>query len=507
MIAIVSVVTTLVGTLFVGCDDDTSGTGQSSYGKELAKKYCQSCHLLPEPSLLNKERWQNMVLPVMGLYLGTTPHDGIQTTEVEQKLFPANPLLSGEEWQQLVDYYISEAPEALPGGKPRDAIDRNLPFDVLLAGDSSLYNTTAITSYVKIDTSVMPHRIIVSNSTDKKLLFINQVLKVQNILDTEGPVVDLLFKDKEMFTCVIGKDVTANDFNNGFISRIKVGSGVVQKEATLFDSLARPVQVQHADLDKDGNVDFLISEFGNLIGSLSWMKNDGHGRYTKTPLSTLPGALRSVIDDVNKDGLPDIWVQFSQGEEGLFLFMNQGSGTFLNRAVIRFPPSYGSSSFEIVDYNQDGFSDIVYTCGDNGDYSRILKPYHGVYIFLNDGKNNFEEKFFYPINGCYKALSRDFDGDGDLDIAAISYFPAAATPWESFVYLENRNHFQYKAHTLPLGIPFQKGVTMDAADFNGDGSIDLVLGNGYYTSKAHGDKEPLFILLKNKTKPLNSNLK
>ena len=94
---------------------------------------------------------------------------------------------------------------------------------------------------------------------------------------------------------------------------------------------------------------------------------------------------------------------FAQGEEGIFL-LQMLNGNFEQKEVLRFPPVYGSSSFELVDLNNDGFPDIIYTCGDNADYSRVLKPYHGVYIFLNDGKNNFTQKYFYHIDGCYKQL-------------------------------------------------------------------------------------------------------
>ena len=44
-------------------------------------------------------------------------------------------------------------------------------------------------------------------------------------------------------------------------------------------------------------------------------------------------------------------------------------------------------------------------------------------IYLNDGKNSFTEKYFYPINGASKVVSEDFDKDGDLDFAVISIFP------------------------------------------------------------------------------------
>ena len=67
------------------------------------------------------------------------------------------------------------------------------------------------------------------------------------------------------------------------------------------------------------------------------------------------GAIKVYVDDYNHDGLPDIWALFAQGEEGIFLFTNKGNGNFEQRQVLRFPPVYGSSSFEIIDLNNDGF--------------------------------------------------------------------------------------------------------------------------------------------------------
>jgi hypothetical protein len=89
------------------------------------------------------------------------------------------------------------------------------------------------------------------------------------------------------------------------------------------------------------------------------------------------------------------------------------------------------------------------TNGDNGDYPAVLKPHHGVRIYLNDGKNAFEEHYFFPLNGAFKALAEDFDLDGDLDIAVISMFPDfEGRPEEGFVYLENKGEMQFNASTI-----------------------------------------------------------
>ncbi len=110
----------------------------------------------------------------------------------------------------------------------------------------------------------------------------------------------------------------------------------------------------------------------------------GKQYYVRRILRSLPGAIRAYINDYNHDGLQDIMVLFAQGDESIILFTNLGNGGFQQEQLLRFPPSYGSSYFELADFNNDGYPDIVYTCGDNADYSPVLKPYHGVYIFMNE---------------------------------------------------------------------------------------------------------------------------
>ena len=69
---------------------------------------------------------------------------------------------------------------------------------------------------------------------------------------------------------------------------------------------------------------------------------------------------------------------------------------------------------------------------------------------MNDGANHFRKQYFFPINGCYKAVARDFDNDGDLDLTTISFFADyKRQPEESFVYLENEGNFQFRAYSLP----------------------------------------------------------
>jgi hypothetical protein len=184
------------------------------------------------------------------------------------------------------------------------------------------------------------------------------------------------------------------------------------------------------------------------------------------------------------------------------LFTNRGHGQFEGKKILNFPAIYGSTYFELDDFNHDGFPDILYSCGDNADYSPVLKPYHGIYIYLNDGKNNFKRQYFFPMHGCFKAIARDFDGDGDLDIAAISFFPDNVHhSEEGFFYLENTGGLQFHPYTIP-GTKAGRWLTMDAGDFYGSGKPDIILGNfnlgnADSTNDLQKKKSPPFIVLRN----------
>jgi hypothetical protein len=245
---------------------------------------------------------------------------------------------------------------------------------------------------------------------------------------------------------------------------------------TLLKDLLRPVHSSVADLNGDGRLDIVVSMFGWYGGRLSWFENRGTDGYVEHVVYPKPGVLQTEIRDLDGDGKPDIAALFAQATEGMIFFYNRGDGDFEATIIFQKQPAFGHTHFEMVDFDRDGNLDLLVTNGDNGDYESSPKPYHGIRLYLGRGGSQFEEKLFLPLHGAYKAIARDFDGDGDLDIAAISYYPDYQNaPEESFVLLENQGNFRFTASTFPQCAD-GRWLTMDAGDLDGDGDVDLVLG-------------------------------
>ena len=168
---------------------------------------------------------------------------------------------------------------------------------------------------------------------------------------------------------------------------------------------------------------------------------------------------------------------FAQADERIVLFENDGKGHFSGhqRLLARFPPVYGSMFFSMHDFNGDGKLDIVYVNGDNFDYSRVLKPYHGVRILENDGKNNFHERYFFPVYGASRAEVADFDNDGDLDILITSNFADFQRhPERGIVFLENVGGYKFRPYAFSVASSNQWNLTT-TADLNKDGRLDVIV--------------------------------
>lgn len=460
--------------------------------ERLARTYCSSCHQFPEPALLDKKTWTKKVLPEMAFRMGV---DLSQLFNLPQndypfvsETLPNSPMLSPEDWEAIVRYFEREAPDTIlvEAPAPTTALTQFKVEAITLPAS----NRFPMLSLLQVDT--IRKRIFTSNRSNWLHQW-NYSFEAIDSVQLGSPVSSIALLPEPVFAAMGIMD--PNDQPAGALLKLTDG-----KPHPIIDSLKRPVFVAAADFNQDNLTDYVVCNFGNYGGELIILENLGDKNFQRHILSPLPGARKVIVRDFNNDGLPDVLAQLTQGDEQISLFTNGGNFRFKITTLLRFPSVYGSSYFDIIDFDKDGHFDILYTNGDNADYSIILKPYHGVRIFLNDGKNQFTENWFHYMPGCSWAVARDFDMDGDVDLAAIAFFPDfKRAPEQSFIYFENQ-----QGKLVPNTTPLATGgrwLIMETVDIDADEDEDIMLGalnfnNGVPAPIVEGWKaNPVSILL------------
>lgn len=462
---------------FISCNTEKRPIDDNALnGEELAIKYCSSCHLYTPPELLSKEAWK-AVLPQMGNRLGiyTEEFDPRRNKPMDEAffieqagVFPKQALVSDSTWLKIQRFYEENAPEKL-----EVIITETNNVNQLFKSSFPKAGKTDFPVLTMLTIDSINHRLLTADAGGSFVEWSSD-FQLVNYMQLPSPTVHME-KDEEtgeVFALNIGL-MHPNDVQTGGIvsANLKDFSGL----NLLFRNLQRPVFFNRADLDQDGKKDIIVCGFGNLMGKLAWYKNTGSS-YEEHIIKQVPGAIKVYTIDIDQDQDLDIVALMCQGDEGIRFFENN-NGKLEEKIWLRFHPVYGSSDFELLDFDGDKDLDIVMTNGDNGDFSNILKPYHGIRIFLNDGGFNFEMAHFFPMHGASKVRVRDFDKDGDYDLIACSFyadFDNAAD--KSIVFLENKGNGAFESQYFPQAIE-GRWLVMDAGDLDGDGDEDVVLGS------------------------------
>ena len=255
----------------------------------------------------------------------------------------------------------------------------------------------------------------------------------------------------------------------------------------LASGLGRVCDVQAADFDGDGDLDLIVAVFGwHRAGEILLLEQkpgpDGRPAFTHHQVDNRHGTIHVPVVDLNGDGKPDFVALISQEYETVVAFMNEGGGKFKPRTLFTAPhPAFGSSGLQLADIDGDGDVDVLLTNGDVYD-SPLLKPYHGVSWLENRGADReFARHEIGAVYGAHRALAGDVDGDGDIDVVAVSFlgepfYDAARRDvgGDSVILFEQLSRGKFKRHAIEresCDYP-----TLALGDLDADGKLDLVAG-------------------------------
>ena len=197
---------------------------------------------------------------------------------------------------------------------------------------------------------------------------------------------------------------------------------------------------------------------------------------------------KAAVADVNSDGLEDIFIGGAKGQAAqLYLQSGKGFGK-AKQKIFEEDKDFEDVAVLFFDCDSDGDEDLFVGAGGNN-----LPPRHALLkhrLYKNDGKGNFKKDttaFAGNNSNISIAAVDDYDGDGDLDlfIGGRSFpYNYGAAP-ESYIY-ENAGKGNFKDVTQQLNSAIRNiGMVTNAvwADINGDKKNELVIVGEWMTPR------------------------
>jgi hypothetical protein len=230
------------------------------------------------------------------------------------------------------------------------------------------------------------------------------------------------------------------------------------------------------DFKRDGFRDLATANRDPISGAptLSVLLNNGEGAFPNGHKdSDLPFSIPSsaVTGDFNHDGFVDLALGLSGSVD---VFLGNEDGTFRSPTVIQFGED---DVFGLVagDFNHDGILDLA-----------AVDEFPEVFVLIGNGDGTFQPPVSYTVGDTpLNLVTGDFNGDGVLDlVASHNPDPSGSKQILSILIGIGDGTFQAAKDFGPE--EFLTSHILGAADFDGNGTLDLLFGNAVLLGKGDG---------------------
>ncbi len=264
------------------------------------------------------------------------------------------------------------------------------------------------------------------------------------------------------------------------INKINQGLGFVDESTPRIPNTAiRGTLVIAFDIENDGDLDLFFSCNGNSQQRL--YVNNGTGNFTDQSVARLGAhslyAAGCAYGDVDQDGDLDLFINDELNNGQLKLFLNDGTGHFVNRTATHMAAAPKSNQQDVVLFDIDNDFDL--------DIVNVGKSF-GQQIYFNDGTGHFLSVTTGLLPGggslSYEAEAADFDHDGDLDMAMLSVSGTTDSILRNNLIPSGTLSFTSLTSALTGGNGNDDNEWA-FVDSNNDGFIDLVNGSLTYSTE------------------------
>ena len=223
--------------------------------------------------------------------------------------------------------------------------------------------------------------------------------------------------------------------------------------------------VSLGDIDRDGDLDVILARGRHWPLDNFILRNDGKGNFTTSKLpAEADRTYSAALADLDGDGSLDLVVSNDRPDKKV-IYLNDGRGNFRTAGTFG-RPEWSTRYITVADLNGDGRPDIIVA-------NRSSNPAKPVpcFVCLNDGKGGFPNEIPLSTQSATIIVATDLDGDGKIDLVVPH-----RDGGQSLIFW-NDGTGKFSAAPVPVGPKESKVRAAVAADIDGDGTVDLVVGD------------------------------